>query len=45
MFYVSDIKSNGRCKLVGITDTKDGVTDYYKEDVLLGLLNSGKNWL
>ena len=42
MFYVSDIKSNGRCKLVGITDTKDGVTDYYKEDVLLGLLNSGK---
>jgi len=42
MFYVSDIKTRGKFKLVGVSDTKDGVTEYYREDALLNLLNDRK---
>lgn len=40
MFYVSDIKDNYIGSLIGVTDTADGVTEYYPDRVLVKLIQS-----
>lgn len=40
MFYVSDVREKCIGSLIGVTDTNDGVTEYYPDDVLVQLIRS-----
>lgn len=40
MFYVSELKGRVNGCLAGVTDTADGVTEYYADDVLVKLIRS-----